>query len=119
VSPAEKVFNGTCQASSGSPPSACLSQAEGFPLPLTASVISPIAGRNLAERRGLGKAGERTDACRGESRHPDNGREGGGSRWLRFAAPRVRVKEKAKAFHVSADVQLKQDSKREGKAGGD
>lgn len=41
-----------------------------------------------------------------------------GSRWPRFAVPHFGVKEKAKAFHISADVQLEQDSKREGKAGG-
>lgn len=49
---------------------------------------------------------------------PDNGREGEGSRWLQLAALCFGVKEKAKAFHISADVQLEQDSKREGKAGG-
>lgn len=41
-----------------------------------------------------------------------------GSRRPRFAVPHFGVKEKAKAFHISADVQLEQDSKREGKAGG-
>lgn len=49
---------------------------------------------------------------------PDNGREEEGSRRPRFAVPHFGVKEKAKAFHISADVQLEQDSKREGKAGG-
>lgn len=66
----------------------------------------------------MGKGDERTDACRGQSMAPDNGREGEGSHRPQLAVPRFGVKEKATAFHISADVQLGQDSKREGKAGG-
>lgn len=49
---------------------------------------------------------------------PDNGREGEGSCRLCLFAPCFEMKGKAKAFHISADVQLEQDSKRKGKAGG-
>lgn len=65
----------------------------------------------------MGKGDERTDARRGQSAAPDNGREGEGLCWLQIAAPHLGVEEKAKAFHISADVQLEQDSKSEGKAG--
>lgn len=63
----------------------------------------------------MGKGDEHADTQRAE---PDSGREGEGSCRLCLPAPSFEVKEKAKAFHISADVQLKQDSKRKGKAGG-
>lgn len=66
----------------------------------------------------MGKGDECIDACRGQSAAPDNGREGEGSCWPQLAAPHLGVEEKAKAFHVSADVQLEEDSKSEGKAEG-
>lgn len=70
------------------------------------------------ERIGKGDGGEHAGTCRGQSPAPDNGREGEGSLRLCLPAPFFEVKEKAKAFHSSADVQLEQDSKRKGKAGG-
>lgn len=73
----------------------------------------------LAETWQRGEDGEGGRACRHTQRaEPDSGREGEGSCRLCLPAPSFEVKEKAKAFHISADVQLEQDSKRKGKAGG-
>lgn len=73
----------------------------------------------LAETWQRGEDGEGGRACRHTQRaEPDSGREGEGSCRLCLPAPTFEVKEKAKAFHISADVQLEQDSKRKDKAGG-
>lgn len=66
----------------------------------------------------MGKGEESTDTGRGKGRDADNSRKGGGLCRPWFAAPRFGVKEKVKAFHITVDVQLKQDPKREGKAEG-
>lgn len=69
------------------------------------------------ERMGKG-TGTRMQAHAEGRAQPLNGREGEGSLRLCLPAPCFEVKEKAKASHISADVQLEQDSKRKGKAGG-
>lgn len=66
----------------------------------------------------IGKGDEHADTCKGQSPARDKGREGEGSCRLCLPAPCFEMKEKSKAFHISADVQLEQDSKRKSKAGG-
>lgn len=64
------------------------------------------------------KGDEHADTCRGQSLAPDNGREGEGSCRLYLLVLCFEMKENAKAFHISVDVHLEQDSKRKSKAGG-
>lgn len=63
----------------------------------------------------MGKGEDSTDTGKGKGRDPDNSRKGEGS-WL--AAPRFGVKEKAKAFHISVDVQLEQIQREKAKLRG-
>lgn len=107
---------GPARLSLGTTPSASLRQRDS-PSPSPPPSSHPFLAGTW-QRGEDGDGDEHADRCRGQSPAPDNGRGGEGSCRLCLPAPCFGMKEKAKAFHISADVQLEQDSKRKGRLGG-